>query len=296
MWELVKAAAQVAVEFTALHDITGADPKIAQQWDAASQRVTGSAGNIVAALKSIWDIQRQIESGGGQPRFMGQYGIEATKIDEQGKLVYKTLYDYMQEFAAKGSRYQQLGPALQQTLLQNMFGSNGENIFRDIAALRAGTFRPADIPVLSNQQTKDLNATNMDWRAVTHDFMGVLDKFIILGGVVDNLLKAADELLVGAGKIIDAGNYPQQAETGIKRLAGGLLGESNIASTEDAFMNEISNRLAISNGAQRPKDDGKITLGIHVDGKHVGDRTYRRDYVTRDDIHIMTENLGNTPP
>lgn len=313
LWGMAKAATATAVELTALQQITGADPKIVNQWEMAANRLHISSQSIVGAITAVWNIQKQMESGGGQPRFMAQYGIDATKIVD-GKRAYKDLMDYVAEFSKKGGRYQTLGPALQQTMLDQMFGGNANDMFRLIEAAKTGQFHPEQIRGLNDRQVADLNKLDSQWIAIKTDVVGIFDKFLTASGGMSELLHGIQDLLGAVTRLLETTTGKQIIEGG-GQMAGGVL--SDIAHPmrtagqigdfvsrfhREGTMQEDLLRTLITSSVNamlpkemRGKEDSKLTVDIKHNGRTVTTKTFSGKSITNGDMEVQAAQMGLTP-
>lgn len=225
--DMAKAATQTAVDLTTLHDITDADPALVQKWELAAERLHISGKSIVSSIMAVNNIQKQMENGGGEPSFMGRFGIDATKI-VNGKRAYKDLFDYVAEFAKTGSRFQSLGPKLQQSLLDSMFGGSADDMYRLIKDVNHGKVDLSKVSGLNDKQIKDLNAVDAKWIAVKQDVVGIFDKFLLAGDNLSSILDGTTNLLERVSGYI-ASKEGQSTIGGFGKGVKGLLTGDTLA-------------------------------------------------------------------
>ncbi|MES2155465.1 MAG: hypothetical protein V4510_10055 [bacterium] len=303
---MASAATSTAVELTALHDLTGADPKIVQQWEAAAAQVVGHTGSIIKAIEAVHEMNKRIAAGGGTPAVVGTLlGMSTTKgFDKGGHAILKDAMDYMREMAKNGSQYQSLDKEQQEAALDQLFGGAGPDIFREIKAMRAGTFRPDKMHVISDQQTSELNKVNMDWIAVKQDVVGIFDRLLSGGAMVDQILVAMKSLLDGVNRLLDSPGMKKSmhrmgesaADTihgkNNLALAGGMLFPGGVGSLLGSALDAKFNANRI--GAERDKD-GKLTVNLLHNGKPLKSKSFRQRELVNADFGDVVENWGNTP-
>lgn len=307
LWEMAKTATATSVELTTLAEITHSDPAIVLKWERAAARMHISAQSIVGAIMSVDKIQRDVESNKGVPGWMGAYGIEPWKgRSADGKtMLYKDLFDYVREFSAKGSTYQTtLSEKRQQDLLANMFGGNGDSIFRLIKDVSEGKVRLSDVRGLDNKQIGALNKVDADWISVKQDVTGLFERFLTGGEMVDQILVGAKNLLEAINKILDMPSVRKAmgyTGRGFEIVLGGLaqtlqhpgflMGEQVGANSEDAWARAMANKYRGIAPAAAPTE-AKHTLNLEVNGKPAGQVTFADSAVTRQSLKVMVDGDG----
>jgi hypothetical protein len=307
LWNLTKAAVGTAVEVSALADITGVDPKLAQQWDKAAERVVHHAGSIVKAIQAVHEIQKRIATGEGPPAALtGILGLSPYKIDAQGKAQVKDAMDLMREMAATGSTYRSRSRDVQQNALGQVFGSSGEDMYRVIEQMIAGKFHPEKISVLNDGQVGALNKVDADWIAVKQDVIGIFDKFLLAGNDVDKILSGARALLEDVNHWLDKHkdhSYVADVQN-IKKAwkpdtALDLL--DMISGRNSALYRLGSANLSRVRVPEKPdlgvgELRGKLDIDLRSNGKPLGTKTTYVDRAgTMRDFWQVTDQLGLSP-
>lgn len=279
LWGMAKAATATSVELAKLHDVTGADPSITLKWERAAERLHISTASIVGGIRSVFDMQTQMERGGGQPGFMRAYGIEPMKANG----AYKTFEDYIAEFARQGSHYQHLGRSLQYSLLKDLFPkASPDDIFRLVEQTRLGNFNPSSLGGLADKQIAALNKVDSDWITVKQDVVIIFEKFLLAGDGVDSILKSVHEMLEEVEKL--------QKPTNLKGAMEGLKDPEVWKNIIPAFfeMNQDPATMKMLRGAitpvgalprsfaaaEKPARNDKLTITLVQPGKTIDTRTY----------------------
>lgn len=199
LWGLGKAAASTAVEMSVLRDISGADPKMVQQWEKAAQRINVQAGSIVGAVKGVNDMMGSIAARKSAPpmELTGWLGIAPQKgTDGKGNPVMKNFFDLMGEIAKPTSRYWGYSAQVQQQLLGGAFpGADSKDIFRILNEMRAGRFKPENIGVLEDKQVAELTGIKRKETEIGQQMVGIFDKLIIGGNAFARVLEAVSTKL-----------------------------------------------------------------------------------------------------
>lgn len=308
LWGMAKAATDTAVELTALHDLTGVNPQMVQQWEKAAVSVGVHSGTIIKAITAVNQMNRRLATGqGAPPELTGILGLSAYKIDKNGKEVLKDATDLMKEMAAPGSTYRTRSPLIQQQGLGVLFGGAGDEAFRFINQMIAGKVHPETFSGLDTKQIKQLEEVRSKESEFSAHLADIFDRLITSGGTFASTLDDLNEVLKsingflgsvqgkeaiqGVGNVISSFIHPF-------RTAGRLLGEQGGKSTEDAFMREINNRAKLAGMAQ--EKSGELRARVDVNLKHndqsLGAKTVYLDRkVTNAEVLDATLALGNTP-
>ncbi len=309
LWGLAKAATGTATEMNALNEITGADPKIVQQWEKAAERIQISAGSITRSISAVHRMNAGIAAGGGPPSALtGILGLNPYKgTDAQGRPIYNEFLDYMAQMRTPGSAYSKLSPALQLSALSNAFpGADSEAMFR---ILKAKDWHPERISVLENKQVAELTAVKRKETEIGQQLVGIFDKLLTGGGafadVLDSITKKLDsidkwlggkqgqEAIATAGTIISKG------------IGGGdLLGALKERIGEKMFrgigsiLSEGLRPAAVSpmGSTLSSKDDyiGRLTIDFKREGQLLGSKqTFVGKGITNGDTWDLTDQIGN---
>ena len=302
LYDMAKAATDTAVELTALHDLTGADPKIVQQWDKAAAGIVGSAGVIVKAITSVNEIQKRLASGQGAPAALtGLLGLTAYKVDANGKETLKDAMELMRDMAKPGSLYRSRSRLVQEAGLQELFGGNADNVYRIIQSMIAGKFHPENEPGMNNRQVRDLNQVRMKEIEVGQKLTGIFQDLLLGGGQFAKVLDSLSQKL----EVID--KWLQSKEGQQLFTSTGTVVSQFFKSWGDprAFGRNMFNILekpvethAIAPSLNLRVDDLKGVLDINL--KHNGvpiatKRTFLDRKTTNRDVFDATLTQGLTP-
>jgi hypothetical protein len=196
---MAQQAVDAAAGLSSLQDVTGADPKMVQQWENAAQRMNVSSGTIISAIRGVNQMMGAIaERRQGPPmELSGWLGITPQKgVDASGRPVMKSFFDLMHEIAAPGSKYWGYTPQVQQQLLGGAFpGADKDSIFRILNEMRTGKFRPQDVGVLEDRQVSDLKRVRQDEVKVGQQLTGIFDKLLLGGDAFAKILSAISDKL-----------------------------------------------------------------------------------------------------
>lgn len=295
LWGLAKAATGTSVELSALSATTGVNPHLIEQWDKAAEQVTHRSGSIVKAIEAVQAMNRNLKFSGPPPELGGLLDTSPYKRDDKGNQIPKDAIDYLKEFAAPGSAYRRLDRDAQQKALAGPFGGASQDAFLMLKALIDKTFPdPGKIRVLSNEQISGLTKVDSDWIKVKQDVVGIFDKFLTAGGMVDNILKGADILLNFIGKFLDL--VEKRGAAPSVNPTTGAQGGVNIPYPGAMLAKELENKAKAATAAAEQKGGG--TNRIAVDILHNGrekTRTYVEMSPTRDEFFNLSFELGNTP-
>lgn len=206
LWNLAKAATGTAVELSALKEVTGADPKIVQQWEKAAERIGIQSGSIIRSIQGVNKMMGGVASGTAQmPMEFGRLGITPQKgVDDKGRPVMKDFFDIFKELANPKSAYWKESAQVQQKLLGGMPFSNPEDIFRLLNQAKAGKFKPEDISVLEDKQVGDLNAVRQEETKISQQMVGIFDKLILGGDAFHRVLVSISGKLESIDKWISS--------------------------------------------------------------------------------------------
>lgn len=295
IWDMGKAAVGTAVDMARLHALTGIDPKIAQQWDKAAEEVTHHSGSIIRAISAVNDMNMRLDTEGTPDAITGVFQTNPWKRDKAGKQIPKDAIDYLKEFAAPGSTYRSRDELTQQRNLPSIFKSAGEDMFLVIKELIANKMHPEQISVLENKQIADLNHVDSDWIKVKQDVVGIFDKFLTVGGVVDNILHGADVLLKFIEKFIDLIGKREG-----KPVVNPLLGASggvNIPFNPGAMLGqELANRVnAAADTTEKKYVEKNSKVEIELRNGKNRFKTYVELGTTRQDFWNMID-FSNLEP
>lgn len=308
LWGLAKAATGMAVEMAGLQDVTGVDPQLAQQWDKAAERVVHHAGSIVAAIKAVHQIQKDVATGQSPPAALGGLlGLSPYKVDAQGKQTVKDAMDFMREMAAPGSTYRTRSRDVQQQALGQVFGGAGEDMFRVLEQMIAGKFHPEQISVLNNGQVGALNKVDADWITVKQDVVGIFDKFLLAGNDFDKILTGLHQILGYVDGWMDKHkdhSYVQDVKD-IKTawkpgtaldLLDMLSGRSSMLARMGALLPRPPAHVPAANALGVGDLRGKLDISLTSNGKSLGTKTTYVDRAgTMRDFWQVTDQLGLTP-
>lgn len=306
LYDMSKAAVDSAVQLTALHDITGADPKIVQQWDKAAAGVVGSAGVIVKAITSVNEIQKRLATGQGAPAALtGLLGLSAYKTDAKGHEVLKDAMDLIKEMAAPGSLYRSRSRAVQEAGLQEIFGGNADNVFRIIQSMTEGRFHPEREPAMNDRQVRELNDVNMKLVHVSQEMTGIFQHFLTSGGAVAGVLDSlADKL-----RVVDTWLGSKEGQSTIGSLGFGVnelikrdfnlyaIGKDFGELFGKTYFGPVAAPKLYPSTSVRVDDlRGKLDINLLLDGRHVANKTTYIDRTGKmSDLMDATLTQGNTP-
>lgn len=304
LWSMAKAATQTAVELTALNAITGADPKIVQQWEYAAEQVTGHTGTIIKAIQAVNDMNIKRTREGVVPNAIGFFGSSMYKFDEKGNPVYKTLMDYIKEFSSPTSLYQMRSRESQVGGLRGLFGGAGDDVYMIIEAMKKGQFHPEDRSVLSDRQVRDLKTVDSDWIRVKQDVVGLFDRFLIAGHMVDEILKGLDSLLTRISGLIGHPNATEDFNRIGATIEHALEGKGSkvwqdIREGHGLLSAEFQGKMASFFASKIEKNEGALAVEINFkqNGAPVGKRkNYVERGVKNQDIWEVTDQANLAGP
>ena len=306
LWGMARAATGTAVEMSVLKDITDVDPKIAQQWEKAAVRMNMSTGTMIRAIMSVHEMNRKIAAGEGTPAVISKlFGMDPTKVDAKGKRGLKDAMDYIREMASDESIYQQRGKLIQQTGLEQIFGGAGKDVFRMIAGLRSGEFKPSEISVLENEQVEKLTGLRKQEIEISQKMTGIFQKFLTGG---DRFAKVLDLI---SGKLEDIDKWLASKQGGktlnilgkeimaplkynfnlweMGKATGKYIGEQ-LLPRPPLIPSDVSNLQMGHNGLR-----GLININWNVNGKKVGETQVELDGSgVKGSFWDATEAMGNT--
>lgn len=294
IWGMASAATGAAVELSNLSAVTGLNPKMIDQWDKAAEAITGHAGTITQAIKTVQAMNQTMASTKRIPgEITGYLQTTPYKYGPGGEyLGQKQLPDYLKEFAQPGSGYGRLDKTLQMSTL-NLFG-NGQELWRVIESLKAGTFNPSAIPTTSAKQDKDLASVNSEWIKVKQDIIGIFDKFLLAGDRLSAILKYADEIL----KRISFGMDTPKVQNAINEAAKKTFGHplmDMIHEKYPALGRSALPPVRLPAAGAAAQGDSKITVNsnISLNGDLVDKKTsIAKRGVTTDDFTVWSDTAN----
>lgn len=201
---MATAATNTAVEMSTLRDLTGADPKMVQQWEKAAQRINIHAGSITSAVKNVNDMMGAIAARRSAPpmELTGWLGITPQKgVDSQGRPMMKSFFELMTEISNPKNRYWSFTPQVQQQLLGGAFGgADPKDLFRILNEMKAGRFKPETLDTLSNKQVGELTDVRRKETEIGQRLIDIFDKFLVSGGAFARVLDRINEKLEAIDK------------------------------------------------------------------------------------------------
>lgn len=310
---MATAAANTAVEMSELHDITGADPKIVQQWEKAAQRINVHAGSIVSAVRGVNDMMGAIAARKSAPpmEMTGWLGITPQKgVDAQGRPMMKSFFELMTEIANPKNRYWSFTPAVQQQLLGGAFpGGDSKDLFRILNEMRSGKFRPQDMNVLQDKQISELTGIRKQETEMSQRLVGIFDRLLIGGGGFARILESINIKLEAIDKWL-ASKQGNQILSGIGEGSSRIIRNASIdprkafglfsmgVETGQDFGRFFGIKPPAPGTAFTPQLDnltGKLDINIlGAGGKPLGSgRAFLGTKVTNADVEQITINAGN---
>ena len=302
IWNLSKSAMNTAVELSALAELTGIDPVVAQQWEDAAAQIVGHAGSITNAIKAIAEMNMKISApGGGTPAVLSQL-LGMTPYKENGKL--KSAMDYMKEMSAAGSQYRKLSFDQQREATREMFGGAGDDAFRLINRMMVGKFHPESHLGLTAKQITDLNALHGQETRFGQQTEGIFQKLLTAGGVLTDALISLNKTLDTLNKLMATKQFGASMRS-VYGAWGNAIKNNPIAMGMHAGADSgrtigglISPLLSHSLGFSKQQDmlRGKLDLNMTMNGKYAGTATAWLDKSgTMRDVWNATDHMGNTP-
>lgn len=319
--KMAMAATQTAVELTGLAEVTGAEPKLVQQWEKAAERVLHHSGTITKAIRAVNEMNKGLSIGQAPPAALtGILGLSPYRTNAEGKTVTKDALEYLKELAAPGSTYRTRGREVQQAGLNALFPGAGEDIYRILNAMIAGKFHPEEIRGMDNQTVKDLNRVDEDRIKIGQQMTDIFQQIITHGGDVANALEAVSKGLTALSAFLEE-NKKHSYTTDVKNIRAGL-GDPAVAAdlskkaalfylnsllpvgpVIDALMEKRAGRSVAEPRVNLPAGAGaggelrgKLDISLTTDGKPRGNKTAFVDRTaTSRDFWSVTDQLGNTP-
>lgn len=304
LWGMGKAAAASAVEMSVLKDVAGSDPKMVQQWEKAAQRINIEAGTIKRAILGVNAMMGAVATGRQHiPMELSRLGVTPYKVDaKSGKTVAKDFEDIMREIAKPTNPYWGYSRQAQQDLIgPALNGADPASMFRLLNEMKAGKFHPERISVLENNQVKELTETSRKSTEVGQQFLGILDKFLIVGGTLSGILDAISDKLT----VIDAALSSKYGQAAIGSVKTNLeSGIRNLGNPLAPFMQMYDVGKYLANTFQAPRlarsapgaseMTGKLDINIHgLNGGPRRARAFLGTKVTNSDVEQITINAGN---
>lgn len=308
LWGLAKAATGTAVEMSVLRDITGADPKMVQQWEKAAQRINIHAGSIVQSIQAVNTMMGAIEARKSPPpmELTGWLGVTPQKegVDAAGRPVMKTFFEMMGELADPKSKYWGYADKVKQQLLGGAFpGANAQDLFRILNEMRAGKFHPEKIGVLEDKQVDELTSVRKKETELGQTMIGIFDKLVLGGGALAAVIQSISDKLSVIDKWLASTQGKESLEIVGKEIASIVRNNGNPYKIGRDAGQFIAERVF---GFQPPRlptppslklDDlqGKLDINIFgADGVHLGNKQiFLKRKVGNTEVEHTTINAGN---
>lgn len=244
---ITESAMAAADQLSTLQDVTGADPKIVQQWDKAAERIVHHSGVIIGAVKNVneWMGKVALHTGNAPSELTGFLGILPYKrIDSSGNMVTKTAIDLIQEISRNG-RYWSMQEQAKQQLLGGIFGSSKDDVYRVLKQIHAGTFHPEQISGLSDKQVHDMNTVEGTWTGIKQTATDIAQTFMIAGGAIEKVLEGVKDTLQWWDKLVHSDRFQK-----VMDYVGGSLqsavspGEKGSGYYDEATVSRLDQRLS----------------------------------------------------
>lgn len=309
LYGMAKAATDTAVELTELQQITGAEPRIVQQWEKAAVSIGAHTGSVVKSIQAVNTLMSHIASGGDIPAEFGRIGLVPYKGQTAGgEPIMKTYQDLMTEIA-KSSEYWKLSRERKETFLSGVMpGSDMASNYLMLQAMHSGKFRPQDFSGLDQKQVEGLTDLRRKENEVIGKLGDIFDKFLLGGKALSDILGVISDKLgiintaLGsdtAQKVMHEGGIFSKAmldnafsKTGFMPMLGLLHGARDVF---DDLRRGQDNKLARA-GITTPETPaervGKITLELKR-GNKIESRTLSQRQLIGGDLWETADELGN---